>query len=283
MLRLALPTAVLLLCTAVLGCEPEPPDDPTTADRPTLETRADSVAMSLYDALGGPEAWATVPYLRFNFAVGQDGDPNVVARHLWDKQGGDYRLEWDAGEDTTYVALFDVDAFGEDGRGADDFEAAGQVYQNGEAVEDDANAEYMEQAHQRYVNDTYWLLAPVKTFDPGVNREYVADSSDAETEVITLTFGEVGLTPDDQYWLYVDQETERLVQWAFHLQDMDEDDPPSFFEWTGYESFDVPGGTVHLSTQKPAVGNGTTIYTDALDVPESVPDDLFDDPEPRLD
>lgn len=284
MLRLiSLSVALLLLTATFLGCEPEAADDAPDVDEPVVETRADSVAMALYDALGGPEAWATVPYLRFNFAVGQNDDQNVVARHLWDRQSGDYRLEWEGGEDSTYVALFDVEAFGEGARGADNPGEAGQTYLNGEAVDEAENAEYMEQAHQRFVNDTYWLLAPVKAFDPGVNRAYVPDSSDAETDVITLTFGEVGITPDDQYWLYVDRETGLLTQWAFHLQGMDEEDPPAFYEWADYESFDVPGGTVRLAASKSGRDNGTTLYTDALDIPESVPDGMFTDPEPRLD
>ena len=277
--RLTFTAAVLALAWGLTGCSSE--SDSAEPELPALETKADSVAMQMYQSLGGPSAWAAAPYLRFNFGIERNGEEQVVARHLWDRQSGDYRLEWSTGPDSSFVALFNVDAFGETASeqvGAQ----AGSVYLNGESVDSAATAQRMTEAHRRFVNDTYWLLAPLKVFDPGVNRSYVADSSDAEHDVITITFGEVGLTPGDQYWMYVDTETGRLDRWAYHLQNMPEDASPRFFDWTGYETFKTPDGAVQLATRKESAGGPVAILTNALDLPTSVPSEMFTDTAPRL-
>ena len=272
------PLIPLLLTAALLvGCGAESRSDSAL---PTLETRADSIAMRLYEAHGGPEAWASVPFLRFDFGVEREGETQVVAKHLWNRQTGEYRVEWQASPDSQYVALFDVDAFGE--HASQTAPGAGQVYLNGTAVDSAANASLMQRAHQRFVNDSYWLLAPVKVFDPGVNRSYIADSSDAQHEVIRLSFGEVGLTPGDRYWLYVNSETGRLVRWAFHLQGMQEEASARMSDWTDYRSFDVPAGTVHIAARKESAGGTSAIVFPTLDVPSAVSDDAFTNPEPQL-
>ncbi len=276
-LRLVPLFVFVLAATLLAGCGV---DSRPAPEVPALETRADTVAMRLYEAHGGPAAWASMPYLRFDFGVERNGETHVVAKHLWNRHTGAYRLEWQAGPDSQYVALFDVDAFGEGA--SESAPDAGQVYLNGAAVDAAANAELLRRAHQRFVNDTYWLLAPVKAFDPGVNRAYVADSSDARHDVIRLTFGDVGLTPGDRYWLYVNAETGRLDRWAFHLQGMDDEAAPRAFAWTDYRAFDVPGGTVHLAARKEAQEGEGGIVFPTLDVPASVPDDAFTNPEPQL-
>ncbi len=272
-------TACLALALLWAGCasdssSPEPASPP-------LETKADSVAMQMYERLGGPSAWASAPYLRFNFGIERNGAEQVVARHLWDRQSGDYRLEWSTGPDSAFVALFNVDAFG-DTAGEQGGAQAGSVYLNGEPVDSAATAQRMAEAHRRFVNDTYWLLAPLKVFDSGVNRRYVADSSGATHDVITLTFGEVGLTPGDQYWMYVNTETGRLDRWAYHLQGMLESAPPRFFDWTSYDTYTTPEGPVQLAARKESMGGPVAILTNALDLPASVPGDMFTDPAPRL-
>lgn len=279
-LRRLAPCVALLLLLAGCGAPPEDGGGPSV-ELPALETKADSVAMTLVDGHGGLAAWASAPYLRFDFGIDRGETQQVAARHLWNRQTGDYRAEWTQGEDSTYVALFNVDMFGEGA--SEPAGTAGEVYLNGTAVADSsAHAQLMQTAQQRFVNDSYWLLAPLKVFDPGVNRSYVADSSTATHDVLSLTFGAVGLTPGDQYWLYVNKETGQLDRWAFRLQSMGEDAAPRFFDWTDYQDFDVPAGTVSLSARKSASGGPFAIVFPALEVPSSVDDALFTDPQPRL-
>ena len=248
--------------------------EPAMTDTLTLETTADSVAARLLEAHGA-DALASAPYLRFNFAVETPEGTRVIGRHLWDRTTGDYRVEWASGPDSSYVALVNV-------RDVTDGVPSGEAYLNGTPLEGEAAQAAREEAYGRFINDTYWLLAPVKTFDPGVNRSYLPDSSTAAHDVLHLTFGDVGLTPDDEYWLYVSTETGRLDRWAFHLQGMPDDAPPQAFEWTGYTTLQAPDGPVELSTRKEAVGGTNTLLTNQLALPSSPPDGAFSTPEPML-
>lgn len=248
----------------------------TTAPTDTIapETRADSVAYRLLQAHGA-DAWATAPYLRFNFGIETPNGGQTIARHLWNRTTGEYRIEWSAGPDSSYVALVNV-------REQRDGRLDGTVYLNGNELTGAAGESAREQAYGRFVNDTYWLLAPLKVYDPGVNRTYLADSSTADHDVIQLTFNDVGRTPGDQYWLYVSTETGQLDRWAYHLQGMPDDAPPQFYDWTQYQELQAPDGTVRLAPRKEAVGADRALLTNQLALPESPPDGAFSTPTPIL-
>ncbi len=259
-----------LLLVGALGCEPgQDAAEAETRTLPPLTSHADSVAMRLMEGHGGLAPWDAVHFLRFDFGFAPaDGEKQVRARHLWDRRTGRYRLEWAGGTDTTYVALFDVST-----------PDSGRVYLDGTPLEGEAKKVRLQQAHQRFINDTYWLLAPLKVLDEGVTREYVDDSSDAATDVLHLAFQNVGLTPGDQYWLYVDKDTGRLRRWAYVLQG-NPDAAPRSYDWAGYEEFPTAAGPVALATRKE--GGTVTLYTDNLALTNEVDETLFAEPTPQL-
>jgi len=232
---------------------------------------ADEVANRMM-AAHGADAWETLPYLRFDFAVEGGGQTQVVARNLWNRGTGAYRTELPDTLGTVIIVETNASSPGD---------VSGQVFQKGEEVTGDAKADLLSKGYQRFINDTYWLLAPLKVLDEGVNRSYLPDSSDAEHDVLHLTFGDVGLTPDDEYWLYVDKETGQLDRWAFRLQSMADDAAPAAFDWTAYKTLNVPGGAVRLAERHD--GGGRAILTNNLSAPSSVPEDAFTAPEPMLD
>jgi len=260
------------------GCEPNAgsssQEAPSPTDTLTLDTKADSVADRLMTSYGA-DALATAPYLRFTFAFETPKQSRVIGRHLWDRTTGDYRVEWQSGVDSTYVALINV-------RGVEDEMPEGEVYLNGEKLSGDRAQRMKTQAYGRFVNDTYWLLAPLKVFDAGVNREYLADSSTAEHDVLYLTFGDVGLTPDDEYWLYVSKKTGQLDRWAYRLQSMEEDASPRPYDWTADTTLQAPGGSVTLARRKEAVGAEQALLTNELALPSSPSDGVFTNPDPML-
>ncbi|GAB5520464.1 MAG: hypothetical protein RhofKO_27150 [Rhodothermales bacterium] len=269
-----LPLFALLLLAACAAPESAEPEAPMTVamDYAPVETKADSVALAALNASGGADALAALRYLRFNFGFDRNGEVSVGREHLWDRVTGRYRVEWEGGEDSTYVVLFNVN----------DHEA-GQTYLNGQAVAEEDNASLLQRAYSGYINDTYWLLFPAKLLDPGVNRAYIADSSNAERDVITLTFEGVGLTPGDTYWVYVDKASGLVNQWAFRLQNADADSEPRFYKWLDYQALQTPAGPVNLSPRKESPNGTFALLTDALNAPASVEDALFTDPMPRLD
>jgi hypothetical protein len=265
--------ALGLAACATPEAEAPAPEAPAV-ERPVLSTRADSIAMRIVDASGGLEAWASAPYLRFDFASFRDSVRTVRARHLWNRRTGDYRVEMPTGPDTTYVVLLNVNTF--------DMEAPeGAAYLNGQPADTSRRADLLKGAYGRFINDTYWLLVPLKVFDPGVHRADVPDSSTADQDVITLTFDDVGLTPGDQYWLYADRATGRLARWAYRLRHFEATTPTTFHDWVDYTPMEAPAGTVSLATRKVGRGGGATL-TDNLSLPPDVPAELFTDPNPRL-
>lgn len=245
---------------------PEAGPEAAAVVMPPLETRADSLAMEAYEASGGPDAWAALPYLRFDFGFDREGARSVSRKHLWNRQTGDYRVEWGPSQDSTYVALFNV------------HDQAGQVYLNGEPVAAAENEEMLQQAYRGFINDTYWLLAPLKMLDPGVARTYVADSSGSGMEVVQLAFENVGLTPGDRYWMFLDESTGRLREWAFELESGNR----GRFAWTGYETLQTPAGPLHVATRKEAADRPFALLTDNVAAPETVEEGMFTDPQPRL-
>lgn len=264
-----------LLAVAILGfflvTSPGGTANAQPADIPTLSSRADSLAYQVYEALGGAEAWSSLKYLRFTFAVESGGNRRPVAHHLWNRHTGDYRVEWSSdGGDTTFVVLFNVNS------------REGSVYANGQELSAERSSEMLDQAYRRYINDTYWMLAPAKLLDDGVNRTYLPDSSSTETAVLHLSFGDVGLTPGDEYWHYIDRQNHRVKQWAYHLQSYAEDRPASRFRWMNYREFEAPDGPIWIATRKEALDGSRAILTDQIETPAKVPKDMFTNPKPQL-
>lgn len=244
---------------AVAACTSQPD---TPGSEIALAGRADSVAMMVYESAGG-NAWDDVRFLRFDFAVEHGGDRGPTRRHLWNRMSGDYRIEWPMGGDSTAVVMFNVHT------------REGSAFVNGAEVAGESRDRMLEAAYSRYINDTYWLMAPAKVFDPGVTRDYMADSSSGDAEVIHLSFDNVGLTPGDQYWISVDPETGRVMRWTYLLQGASS---KSSFDWVDYREFSLPEGTIRLAERKEAIDGARAILTDNVDFPPSVPADLFSSP-----
>lgn len=73
-------------------------------------------------------------------------------------------------------------------------------------------ADLIEKAKAYFYNDSYWLVAPFKFFDPGVVRSLVETDNGSKALLITHTSG--GVTPGDSYLWYFD---EKLVPTHFEL------------------------------------------------------------------
>ncbi len=51
-----------------------------------------------------------------------------------------------------------------------------------------------------------------------------------------MSFDNVGRTPGDRYWVYVNHTTKRIEKWEFVLQGREP--PPSVYTWEGWEQHD---------------------------------------------
>ncbi len=256
----------LLLAVAMLGtgCTQTPSESSADAAplMPAAETYADSVAVKAYEAMGGAAAFAALPVLRYNFGFDRGGERTTRNKHLWNKHTGDYRMEYTDGVDSSFVVLFNVNT------------REGTVYLNGEELAEEARGARLESAYSSFINDSYWLIAPMKMMDAGVNRAMVADSSDASTDVVHMSFEGVGLTPGDQYWMYVDKETGQLNRWAFVLQG-NPDAPARAFDWTDYKTFETAAGPLTFSERKQSVGAPFALLTDGVAVYDEAPEGMM--------
>ena len=270
MRRFVLP---LLLLLSVTGCarDAETPGSrkPTGVafDLPPVETRADSIALRIIDAHGGMDTWRSIRYVRFDFGFDDDQGKRVSRRHLWDRFENRYRVEWEPRDSGPTVVVFNTDS------------REGSAWIDGTPAPDSLAGPLVDRAYSSYINDTYWLMAPMKLLDPGVIRAFVPDSSSAKYDVITTTYDNVGLTPDDQFWFWMDKESGMLARWAYLLQGR-KDRAPTVWDWEECESFETEAGTVQLCPRK--TRQSRSIMTDNISLPPDVPPDAFTNPNPVL-
>lgn len=152
--------------------------------------KAQHLATDLWKASGG-ENWAKVREVHFTFAVEQEGKPLFSAQHIWSVTAGTDQVKW------------------KDKQGKDHQVTANL---NAPASDDEGKA-----AYARWVNDSYWLLAPLKIRDRGVKVQAggLKDLNGVPSETIRLSFDKVGLTPTDQYVFYIDAKTKLPLAWDY--------------------------------------------------------------------
>ncbi len=148
------------------------------------------LATDLWKASGG-DNWSKIKEIDFNFVVEQDGKQLFIAQHRWNLAAGTDTVQW------------------KDKLGKEHDVMANLTNPAKEGEEKDAFA--------RWVNDSYWLLAPLKIRDQGVKVEAGGpkDLNGASVETIKLSFENVGLTPTDRYVLYIDPQTKLPKAWDY--------------------------------------------------------------------
>lgn len=233
-----------------------------SAGAQTADAKAQALADRVMQALGGGDAWNKTHYLRFDFAVDRGGK-NVTRRsHTWDKWTGRYRLEATTREGEPFVVLLNINT--RDGR----------AWLKGSELSGEEARKYLEQGYAAWVNDTYWLLMPYKMKDPGVSLALDGEEKKGALvwDKLRLTFDNVGLTPKDKYWAYVNRKTGLVDRWDYVLKG--ENKPPTTFTWQNWRKY----GNVMLADDRRNPADGTRIYFPVLDVPGSVPEALFTTP-----
>ena len=149
-----------------------------------------ALATELWKASGG-ENWGKVKQIDFTFAVEQEGKTLFSAQHAWNVAAGTDRVKWKDKQGKDHDVTVNL----------------GEAPKEGEAKD----------AYARWVNDSYWLLAPLKIRDPGVKVEASGpkDLNGTSLETIQLSFENVGLTPTDRYVFYIDPQTKLPRAWDY--------------------------------------------------------------------
>ena len=174
--------------------------------------------------VSGADVWPKVKRIQFTFNVESGGKMAISAKHDWNLRDGTDTVTWNG--KTVTVDLSQANGDG------------------------DAKA-----AYQRWTNDSYWLLAPLKLKDGGVTLAHngTQQVDGAEYLVLHLTFQNVGLTPGDQYNLYIDPQTHLVRLWDY----MPSPEKSLRATWEEYQNFN--GLTLSTSHQ---MGERTIRFTD---------------------
>jgi hypothetical protein len=215
------------------------------------DEKATAIAYDMMKALGGQENWDRARFIRFTF-VRQGRRLNLT----WDRDTGRYRLEAMNDAGVPYVVVMNLHT------------RQGKAALEGRPLDGQELSEYLNLANRVWTGETYWLLAPYKLRDPGAILAYEGEESAGGVvqDRLHLRFENVGLTPGDQFWLYVNRNTHLLDRWRFKLQGGTEGD----FRWTGWERF----GGILLATERVGATGERILFEDII-VTDSMPDEVF--------
>lgn len=220
---------------------------------PESDARAIEIAQSVMERMGGWEAWDATRYVSWNFFGRRT--------HYWDRGSGDLRLELPT-EEGRYLVLMNVRT------------REGRAWKDGAPIEDATEAaELLQQAHETWINDAYWMFMPYKLLDPGVTLKYGGERNMEDgraANVLELTFGDgVGYTPENRYEVLVAVDSGLVEQWNFYA-DAADGEPRFRMPWSGWEPF----GRIKLATSHGRDADWEIAVHDEL------PRSVFESPEP---
>jgi len=179
------------------------------------DPEAIAIADQVMEAMGGRKSWDTTRYFSWNFFG--------FRRLYWDKFTGDVRLDYLTQDHTALVNLNTME---------------GKVMKNGELItQPDSLAKYLSGAKNVWINDSYWVFMPFKLKDSGVTLKLIGQDTVPEqglADVLELTFEKVGVTPQNKYWVFVDQDSHLVSQWSY-FQSAEQTEPNFTMPWLDYE------------------------------------------------
>jgi hypothetical protein len=224
---------------------------------------ADDLARRNFEIQAGP-AWDKARYFEFTFNV-ERGDHTIGASfpQRWDRVTGEYRVAGRDPKQNDFVVIMNTNT------------RKGRAWMNGEEVKDSRLTDLFALAYRRFINDTYWLLMPLKMLDPGVHRSAEGERTDScgrTWDLVKLTFDPgAGLTPDDQYWAWINRDTGIVEEWDMRLQSMKAEEP--LLE-TIFHDFRRVGGLL-ISVRREVRNKNQVIRFDDLKVSSDVPPGAF--------
>ena len=223
-------------------------------DLENSDEKAIALADQVMEAMGGRANWDKTRYTSWVFFGSR--------KHTWDRYTGDVKIEYLNDTVHNKQVIFNVNSM------------EGKVQLDGEEFTDaDSVATLLKAAKGQWINDSYWVFMPFKMKDSGVTLKYVGtDSTLAEEmcEVVSMTFSEVGNTPQNKYLVYIHPETHHIVQWDYYPNASDES-PRFASSWEAYSKY----GGIMLSGDRLFNGENMRQLT-GLTVMESLPEGFFE-------
>nr|WP_281503819.1 hypothetical protein [Arenibacter sp. F26102] len=138
--------------------------------------KADSLALKMLAALNY-DAYRETRFLEWTFANGKH-------HYLWDKGANTVKISW-----SDYQVHLDLKESAKSSVSKDKIDISGAEKQK-----------LIKKAISFFNNDSFWLVAPFKIFDPGTERSIVLLEDGSQGLLVTYTSG--GSTPGDSYlWI----------------------------------------------------------------------------------
>jgi hypothetical protein len=207
--------------------------------------KTDELVKKCYKAMGGIKNYNNTRFLQWNFFD--------LRKHSWDKHENKLRIDYQKEKTIILINLNDK---------------TGRVIKKGREIKDaDSSKIFLKEAYETWINDSYWLVMPFKLLDPGVNLSYVGTEKTEDGKMadkVELTFKEVGVTPNNKYHVFFDQESHLISQWSYFPKSTDEK-PRFTMPWTEYKTY----GKILLS------GSRGTRSLLPINAPQSLPESLF--------
>lgn len=200
----------------------------TNVSAQQTNTKAITIANNIVDAMGGMDNYNNTRFIQWDFGK------RIL---FWDKWTGDVRVE---SPKDTLVVLVNINTL------------KGKVFKNDKLLDDGAAKKWFKKGKNWWINDSYWLVMPWKLQDPGVTLKHVKTErleNGNMADVLQLTFNKVGVTPDNKYYVYVDQTDHLIKQWAFFPK-FDDEKPRFTMPWDNYQK----AGNILLSFNRSKFG-----------------------------
>ena len=181
------------------------------------DQKAMDIADEVMEAMGGRTAWNNTSELKWTFFGNR--------QHHWNKAAKTAKI-YSPRSDISIELNLD-DKTGTASRGSHVFTKA------------DSLDYFLERGMGWWINDSYWLVMPFKLKDSGVTLKYVGKDTTQigrNSDVLELTFADVGVTPDNKYLVYVDDSSRLVTQWDFYTNY--QDSLPRFQSpWKDYKKY----------------------------------------------
>ena len=219
------------------------------------DDKALSIESEMMEAMGGRANWEQARFVRFTLVRG-----NRTPIFSWDRWTGQLRIESRNAQGIPFVILMNVKT------------RQGQAYLDGRALEGKELSEHVNLGYRMWAGGTYWFLMPFKWRDEGVVLAYDGEETiDGEVyDRIHLSFDNVGRSPGDQYWAWVNRKTHLMDRWKFKLEGGAE----RVYRWTGWRRF----GGLRVATER--IGDEEEIRFEDIFFGDSMPREIFTSPKP---
>lgn len=177
------------------------------------DEKAITIANKVVEAMGGMENYNNTRFIKWDFGK------RIL---FWDKWNGDVRVE---SPKDSIVILVNINTL------------QGKVFEKEALLDKSSAKKWLTKGKNWWINDSYWLVMPWKLQDPGVTLKHIKSEKLENgniADVLQLTFSEVGVTPDNKYYVYVDQTDNLIKQWAF-FKNFEDPEPKFIHPWDNYQ------------------------------------------------